>query len=75
MRRPVAFGVCLKEEPFADPSVYTITYIRPDGSSFVDTGELFGAGQSILYLSPGVPDPDPSNSGAWCPPWISRLLA
>jgi hypothetical protein len=65
-KRHFAFGVCLAAEPFADPSVFTVTYKRPDGTTFTDTDELFDRGQSILYLEDGVPDPDPSNSGAWC---------
>ena len=67
-KRPFAFGICLRQEPSFDPTVFTVTYHRPDGSTFVDTDELFDAGQSILYLSDGVPDPDPSNGGVWCPP-------
>ena len=66
-RRHFAFGVCLRQEPAFDPTVYTVTYRRPDGTTFTDTDELFDRGQSVLYLDDGVPDPDPSNSGAWCP--------
>lgn len=66
-KRHFAFGVCLKQEPAFDPTVFTVTYRRPDGTTFTDTDELFDRGQSIIYLEDGVPDPDPGNSGAWCP--------
>ena len=66
-RRRFAFGVCLRQEPSFDPTVFTVTYRRPDGSTYVDTDELFDAGQSVLYTETGI-DPDPSNTGTWCSP-------
>ena len=66
-RRKFAFGVCLRQEPAFDPTVFTVTYRRPNGTTFVDTDALFDAGQSVLYTEDGI-DPDPFNTGAWCSP-------
>lgn len=65
-RRKFSVGVCLRQEPAFDPTVYTLTMKLSDGSTFQTTEELFDAGDQKYFYEAGAPT-SPQFDDSWCP--------